>query len=125
MEITVTGSRDEPAYQIPSEWLVAAGMQNYMPSRPSYRCDKPNTLIPLADIEMPKRNAGIRSDTNGFRRDDMLKLLTKIRNGDNIWPVKLVPGGLPYVLYHGFRRFYAFIAVGFSHIPAVFVGHND
>lgn len=38
---------------------------------------------------MPKRNAGIRSDTNGFRRDDMLKLLTKIRNGDNIWPVKL------------------------------------
>lgn len=71
---------------------------------------------------MPKRNAGIRSDTNGFRRYDMVRLLTKIRNGDNIWPVKLVPGGLPYVLYHGFRRFYASIAVGFSHIPRCLSG---
>jgi hypothetical protein len=109
------------SHQIPAEWLATAEMQNFKPSRSSYRCDQPKTLIPLASIEPPKRDAGVIFDANGFKRDRVMKILAGIKDDANILPVKIVEGGPPFRLYDGFHRFYASLAAGFSHIPAVVV----
>jgi hypothetical protein len=50
---------------IPTEWLAEAGVQNFRPTRPSYRCDAVHELIALSDIEVPLRNSGYPLDMNG------------------------------------------------------------
>jgi hypothetical protein len=112
----------KPIHEIPAKWLQLAGMQNFKPLRSSYRCDQPHTLIPVANIEPPQRAPGVIRDANGFRRDDMMKLLADIKNDESIWPVKIEDGGPPFRVYHGFHRFYASQTLGFSHLPVVIVG---
>jgi hypothetical protein len=109
-------------HQIPADWLVAAEMQGFKPSRSSYRCDGPHDLIPLADIEPPKRNAGIVFDGGGFKRERTMTLLAAIRDDASLPPIRVAPAGRGYCVFDGFHRFYVSRNLGFSHIPVVVVG---
>ena len=105
--------------QIPVEWLREAGVQNFMPTRPSYRCDAPHFLLPLIDIESVVRTK--RLDCNGFAHDRMISVLVGIRDGASLPPVpveRIEPGTHPYRLRNGTHRFYASLILGFSHVPA-------
>ena len=112
-------------YEIPEEWLKAAGMENFKRSRTSYRCEHPDArIIPLADIERPMRDAGETLDANGFKHVKMSKVLAAIRNDDDLPPIKLFEGGPPFRVYDGLHRFYVSLTFGFLHIPVVTVGSD-
>jgi hypothetical protein len=104
--------------EIPPAWLVDAGVQDYVPNRPSYRCTAPHVLIATAHIERVVRTRPL--DANGFCRDRMIRILAGIRDDDDIIPP--VPlweiGAGRYRLRDGTHRFYASLALGFSHLPS-------
>jgi hypothetical protein len=108
--------------EIPPEWLAEAGLQNFVATRPSFRCTASHDLIPLADIERIVRTVPL--DANGFCRDRMMRILVGIRDDDAVPPIdveKADPGQRPYRLRAGAHRFYASLALGFSHVPAEIV----
>jgi hypothetical protein len=103
--------------KIPPEWIFEAGMQNYVPTRPSFRCTAPHVLIALDNIESVVRIRPL--DANGFCRDRMIRLLTGIRDDADILPpvpVEAIGDGR-YRLRDGTHRFYASLKLGFSHLP--------
>jgi hypothetical protein len=108
-------------HQIPVEWLGTAGMQDFTPLRLSYLCESPHELIALADIARPKRDSRIVFDCNGLRRDRTMAVLAGIREDLSLPPIQVKAGGRSYRVHNGFHRFYASLALGFSHIPAVIV----
>lgn len=75
----------------------------------------------LADIEPPRRNAGIDLDFQGFRYDRMLSVLMAFVSGTCLPPIPLVSGRskhFKYVATDGFHRYHAAIAAGFASVPA-------
>lgn len=105
---------------VPRAWIKAAGLQEFMPAMPAFRCDRPYELAAIADIELPMRNEGVTLDANGFNRDRMMRILMGIRVGDALPPIDVEasdPGQRPYRLRVGFHRFYASLTCRFSHIP--------
>jgi hypothetical protein len=111
-------------HRVPDEWLAEAGWKDFKPSHCSFRCESPHILIALADTEPPMRAPGVTLDANGFCRDRMMKILVGIRQGDSLPPISVEqgdPGQRPYRLRHGFHRYYASAAAGFSHVPAEIV----
>ncbi len=112
---------DDP-HQVPDEWLIEAGVKNFVPSLASFRCDVPHELVALVDIETPLRRWDVILDANGFGRDRMLRILEGIRRGDALPPIDVEIGDArPYRLRAGFHRLYASLATGFSHVPAEIV----
>ena len=63
---------------IPAEWLAEAGMQNFRPAKPGFRCDAPHQMIALGDIEVLLR--GYPLEANGFYRERMVRVLIGIRD---------------------------------------------
>jgi len=107
---------------VPASWLSEAGLQGFVPTRQAFRCDEPHIIISIANIEKMIRSVPL--DMNGFRRDRMMRVLTGIRDDDALPPIPVQradQGPLPYRLRDGTHRFYASLALGFSHIPAVLV----
>jgi hypothetical protein len=103
--------------EIPPEWLAEAGLQTYVATRPSFRCSAPHVLIALTDIDRMVRVVPL--DANGFRRDKMMPVLVGIRDGADIVPpvpVEAISIGR-YRLRDGTHRYYASLALGFSHLP--------
>lgn len=119
--------------KIPDDWLVEAGLIGFRPDREMYRVDGEATAIPLAEIMPPQRGPAHMLDACGFGRARMVKVLREIVAGDEIWPVLVdrLPAadeaGIPaagttpyrYSVSHGYHRFYASIAAGFTHLPCV------
>lgn len=104
------------------EWLAEAGVQNFKPTRPGFRCDDPDhSLVALADIEPPLRFSSHPLSANGFDHDRMVRLLTGIRD-DVALPHILIevaePGGRSYRVHQGVHRYHASRTLGFSHVPA-------
>jgi hypothetical protein len=109
------------ARQVPVEWIAQSGLTDFTPTRSAFKCDDPHVLIALADIEPPKRNAGIALDANGFGRERMMKILEGIRNGASIPPIYVEESGSgqrPYRVRNGVHRYWASVTVGFTHVPA-------
>lgn len=107
---------------IPPAWLAEAGMQNFRPTRPGFRCDDPDhRLVALTEIEPPSRFSDYPLSANGFDHDRMVRLLTGIRD-DVALPHILIEGadagGRPYRVHHGVHRYHASRTLGFSHVPA-------
>ncbi len=106
---------------VPAEWLQEAGLNGFQPRSPSYVCSVDHKVIAIANIELPMRNEGIVKDKDGFDRVRMIAVLTGIRDGSALPPIILWPGtGWPrqWELRDGFHRYYASVALGFTHIPA-------
>jgi hypothetical protein len=107
---------------IPPAWLAEAGVQDFKPTRLSFRCDDPDhSLFALADIEPPLRFSDYPLSANGFDHDRMVRLLSGIRH-DVALPHILIEvadaGGRPYRVHHGVHRYHASLALRFSHVPA-------
>jgi hypothetical protein len=106
--------------EIPRVWLAEAGVQNYRPTHASFCCSAPHVLIPLSDIERVVRIVPL--DANGFYHDRMIQVLVGIRDAADIVPPVPVEaiGALEtgrYRLRDGTHRFYASLALGFTHLP--------
>jgi hypothetical protein len=114
-----------PSMIIPAKWLSEAGVQDFRPtSKLSFRCDGQHRLIALSDIEVPLRISGYSLDANGFRHDRMVRLLTGIRDNVSLPAIYIEtadPGQRPYRVRAGVHRYYASLALGFSHVPAEIV----
>jgi hypothetical protein len=108
--------------QIPAEWMAEAGVENFRPARNSFRCSGAHELIAVADIEGIARAVPI--DRNGFAHDRMISVLAGIRD-DVLFPkpIQIIRQAslLPYRLHHGVHRYYASLALGFTHVPAEIV----
>jgi hypothetical protein len=103
--------------KIPTEWLTEAGLQHFSATTQSFLCTAQHVLIPLANIEKMVRILPL--DANGFRRDKMMPVLVGIRDAADIKPpVPVERVGIDrYRLRDGTHRFYASLALGFSHLP--------
>ena len=111
-------------HQVPPEWLTEAGLRDFKPASPAFRCDGPHVLIPLAEIECPRRNPGVTLDRNGFGRERMMNILIGIQRGDAMPPIQIEAadsGPRRFRLRAGFHRYYASLAVGYSYVPAEIV----
>jgi hypothetical protein len=114
-------------FEIPDEWWLAAGMQEFAPSRPAYRSTLGSRLVPLREIEPPLVEAARPRDWCGFDRGRMLRILDGFMTGAEMRPVPLLElpfADLPshkayaYRALDGYHRFYASIAAGFEFLPA-------
>lgn len=113
-------------FEIPDEWLAEAGMIDFTPKATAYRSLAGARLVPLVQIEPPKRNPAVVKDWRGFDRARMISVLRGIVTGAEIEPVSLreLPAGeflsqapYGYRVHDGFHRFYASIAAGLECLP--------
>jgi hypothetical protein len=118
---------DEAEFVIPDEWLEVARFREFRAIGNAYNVGAPEVdypqpgtlqLIPLSEIEHLTRSIGV----GGFIEDRMIPILKGIRRGDRLPPIIVIqlqtPNRFQYRLYHGFHRYHASIAAGFTHIPA-------
>jgi hypothetical protein len=108
--------------EIPADWLVEVGLQNFRPPRSAIRCGATHRLIDLGEIEPFVRSVPI--DANGFRRSKMMQVLEMIRDDrsfDDPIQVLRQTGQWPYRLHDGVHRYYASRTLGFTHVPAEMV----
>lgn len=109
-------------FEIPDEWWAEAGMAAVTLSDRAYRSSAPAALIPIRSIEPPYRLPERTLDCHGFDRRRLISILSGIATGAMIEPVSLreippadmSPTPFSYRVRHGFHRFYASVAAGFS-----------
>lgn len=123
MTKTLSFSRpDGTRFEIPERWWIEAGMAGFVPLRNAFPGGTTTEFTAdLADIEPPRRNAGIDLDFQGFRYDRMLSVLMAFVSGTCLPPIPLVSGRskhFKYVATDGFHRYHAAIAAGFASVPA-------
>jgi len=120
----------EPAaFEIPAEWIEAAGLRGFVPGYETYRVvpdpEWPNLIIPFERIETPVRATGVQ----WFDRERMISILRGIAAGASLPPIRVHelpnPTPRPYGLRDGFHRFYASAAAGFKAVPATNLPHFD
>jgi hypothetical protein len=115
--------------KISSRWWDAAGMSTFRPTLSAYRGEPHATLatviLAIEEISVDLRGEGI----SDFTAERMISVLKAMRLDQPLPPVEVEVDDawerFPYRLYHGYHRFHASIAVGFSHIPAVIVDMQD
>jgi len=114
-------------FEIPGEWLTAAGIpDSWTPGR---RCFSVQTavkhdILPIDEIVPPERKAALQGfASNGLNRERMISVLQALHQDMALPPVQVreitADGGeaRQFEVYDGFHRFYASVAVGFSHLP--------
>jgi hypothetical protein len=115
--------------QIPAEWLAEAGVQNFIPTQSSFRCDTPDAVpFALTDIEPPLRFDSYSLDANGFDHKRMVRLLVGIRDDVALPPIYIEiadPGQRKYRVRAGVHRYHASLALRFSHVHAEIVPRID
>ena len=123
-------------FEIPDEWWIASGAARFTPLTASYRgtgySTESEALISLDAIAPMLRKPMVSRSHHGFRREDgfdgtgfggMLQVLQSIVTGTHLPLVAVRPmrgtsaEGLAYVIRDGFHRFYAWHALGFTHLP--------
>jgi hypothetical protein len=119
-------------FEIPDDWLAEAGMREFKPYDSAYRwtaCslvpDVAVQLIPLAEVEPPRRLLTVPMDRRGFDRGRLVSILRGFVDGDAIEAVPLfeppqiefAPVPYRYRVRNGYHRFYASIAAGFGSLP--------
>lgn len=112
-------------FVIPDDWLEGLPLRAALPGR-GYQPAGTATLVPLADIQPPRRNHTAPLDWQGMARDRFVRVLERMVVGDELDPVPLLPVTpmdgcqqlYPFVVYDGLHRFYASIVAGFDHLTA-------
>jgi hypothetical protein len=112
-------------FKLPADWWNEAGMQTFQRQSASYRFQRsPDILLVRIDSIEPLRLRH-RLDKGGLRRRSFVSILRKIASESAMPPIQLeeLPpdGEYAYGIHRGTHRFYASVAVGFSHIPAVLI----
>jgi hypothetical protein len=118
------------AFEIPDDWLAAAGVKGFVPygaayrARPHSNADLASIALAVDSIGVPPRGAGIPD----FDRDRMVGVLSDIALGVALVAIEVTKaegGGCSHWLNHGRHRLAASIAVGFPRVPAVVVRSLD
>jgi hypothetical protein len=107
--------------EIPRDWWAFCEMDDFKPLSPYYPYaiprDQTVEVVPLADVEPPKRSAG----TPAFRKYKLVPIHLAFRSPEcRLPPVPVEAassGPYRFKLVNGFHRFYASVAVGYSHLP--------
>ena len=126
-------------FEIDDQWWFEAEMVGFhahsaafVPG-PSHRQGSVREVA-VAAIEPVRRSLshGVFNDdslSGSGARNRVVSLLRAFREGTPVPPVEILiaPPNQPdkYRLYHGVHRLYCSVAVGFTHVPAVEVGHCD
>jgi hypothetical protein len=84
------------------------------------------SLVAITEIEPVIRHLkdGIPDAPIFASRERLLRILRGIKNNEQIPPIWLfanADGCYPYKIHQGVHRFYASMAAGFTHIPALIV----
>ena len=107
-----------------SDWRDEAGMRAFERESPFYRSSPQCWLVRLDCIEPPSMEQRQHLGPGGFCRTRMVTVLRGFAS-QSLPPIELdeVPSDCEYAyqLRHGAHRFYASVAVGFSHVPAAVV----
>jgi ParB-like chromosome segregation protein Spo0J len=115
--------------KIPDEWWVFCGMPDWNPASEyfPYRSSEASVeIVELADIVPPARS----ERTPNFRKYKMVPILLAFQSPECFLPpIKireiLDAGGARFEVANGFHRYYASIAAGYSHIPAIVVPGDE
>jgi hypothetical protein len=103
-------------FSFPVEWWNEVGMPAFERQSPYYLWDAlPELFVRIDAIEPPSM------DYEGLDRVRMVSVLHAIVSRTALPPVEveeLSLGDYHYRLHHGAHRFFASVAVGFTHIPA-------
>jgi hypothetical protein len=105
-------------FHIPDEWWAFAELEHFTPADESYRPDSSDCqVLPLRDILPPAR-----SGVPEFVKAQLIPVLFAFQSGVALPHVRLIalpePGRYRYDVHDGFHRYYASVAVGFTHLPA-------
>lgn len=115
------------SFDIPDAWWVEAGMVGFVAREATYRVISieglPLTIVPIEQVEPPRRNPSVQHDHKGFAKARMVHVLREIATNTPMAPIIVKPAVDPYSyrLYDGFHRFYASIGAGFPHLPVAVV----
>lgn len=112
-------------FEIPDGWWAAAGMKDWRPNASHYQEETGSdrklsaVVVPLSDVAAPVRDEGLR----WFEERRMRSILTGFRDGACLPPIEVFsPSGesdFRFSVRNGFHRFYASVAVGFTHLPVL------
>jgi ParB-like chromosome segregation protein Spo0J len=115
------------AMKIPSDWLIEAGLERFVPARDCYLEEHGGSndiiFVSLAEIKPPERDPGIQS----FDRERMLRIFEAIKNDTRLPPIGLhaLPvEGFKFRVANGVHRFYASLILNFQKIPASIWPHS-
>ena len=108
-------------FEIPDSWLLAAGVSNFVPKESAFVAtsnpDWPTVLLPVSDIQAPKRDVGVV----GLHEDRTKSLLRAFLEGTPVAPLEVheCPGQIAgrFSVRDGYHRYFASIAVGFTMLP--------
>jgi hypothetical protein len=119
MQFEVPGAQG--SFEIPDDWWDEAGMRGFMAQSLSYQLPANVSAppVPLNEVLRPPR--AVVYDFGGFGRTRMVHVLKEIATTLAIYPVDMEiinSGAFRYGLRHGFHRYFASVAAGFTHIPA-------
>jgi hypothetical protein len=111
-------------FEIPDEWLAEAGVAGFVPDRVAYRSGSAQHAL-LTAVEPPPRLVGYPLSWRGLDQVRFIRILKWMVTNTEIEPVPVVAmpyvelGSSPYAfrVRDGVHRFYASVAVGFSHLP--------
>jgi hypothetical protein len=112
-------------FDVPDEWLREAGVANFVPKSVAYKSSPAAQLALLTAVEPPPRLISHSLSWRGFDRSRFVNVLRGIVEGSEIEAVPVVEmpfvdlGSSPYKfrVRDGVHRFYASVAMGFSHLP--------
>ena len=114
-------------FSIPAAWWTEAGMDAFKRGTDLAYLGRPQLQskpIPLADIEPVSMELRRHLSCAGFDEKRMVGVLRHIATHQEMWPIEIteIQGNLyRYRLHDGTHRFFASVAAGFSHVPALVV----
>ena len=112
---------EDITFEIPDAWLRATGASNFVPRELAFVAtsnpDYPTILLPVSDIQAPRRDVGVR----GLHEDRTRSLLRAFVEGTPVPPLEVhrLPEQITgqFSVRDGYHRYFASIALGFTNLP--------
>jgi hypothetical protein len=112
-------------FEVPDEWLREAGVANFVRKSAAYKSCPAAQLAALTAIEPPPRLIAYSLSWRGFDRSRFVSVLRGMMEDCEIEAVPveempfvdLVSSPYKFRVRDGVHRFYASVAMGFSHLP--------
>ncbi len=108
-------------FEVPNEWLAIAGAQSFKPQSSAFLASSvpewPTVLVPIAEVEAPRRDAGIIS----LHENRAVSVLRAIVEARPLPPIEVYKK--PFALSghltvrDGYHRYFLSIALGFTQLP--------
>jgi len=108
-------------FELEDEWWSFCEMESFNPESPYYPYNSSNPSVEIVQIESvkpPTRNPGV----HWFYKNRMVAVLMAFTSPECALPAvpvkRIRPGGdYSFELTDGFHRYYASVAVGYTHLP--------